>query len=710
MSVTAAILLLLAAANVEIELAPDQPLPYVYVDDPLIIDLRSTEDVEATVRLTISAPHLEEAIETVIGPYLLRADGSRWTAIEDLPAARGYYTVRIQARTADATTERVARFCRIDRLTDVHPIPFYAHGPGLGGNALYGLRAAGMQLVRLDASRPDIDERMREMIEAGLRVVMHLDTARMEDAADQAATLANAYCKHIVRWELDYGGGPALLARIAEALRGSACATPVAVIVSDAEAFEKLISDEAGPHVRETVVLSDSAAVNPDDFYRIAERAGYESWRVHALVRGGPREGVATGAELAKALLRNLAAGVVTTGLDASLAYDGEVGASLAYLSGLAHRLAGHEHVGALELGEGVTALVFRDTAAWTLALWSEGSGRPVRIELGDPRDVALTDALNNPMPCSLRGDNSIGLSASREPVYLTGAGGTLPGQAARSKARQLADAFHANPLFTRFLGNDTMAAVRRVAVDTGGINSREDFFELIRKLPALERQWHLGELPTAVASPAIAQLARIARLLCSVEQTRGIPFLEPMQDTLARCEEFQSLYLTGSVGAAESHARGDWLLEEVRRLMDRGEALARAGVKIEAGAVAALAEWRARGLECTTLEAVIERPIDEADLLAKVEEETELDPDKIVETGEDGPVASEEGAPVVEESPAAPVARPVTHTVARGDNLSKIAREHGVELADLLKWNGLTLNSILQVGDTLAVSPPAGT
>ena len=95
-----------------------------------------------------------------------------------------------------------------------------------------------------------------------------------------------------------------------------------------------------------------------------------------------------------------------------------------------------------------------------------------------------------------------------------------------------------------------------------------------------------------------MAELARLSRTLCRLEGARGATFIEPIQDTLARCDEFVSAYLTGATATPQARARGDWLVGEVRRLMDEVEWLLAAGAKAEADAVAALAEWRARGLE----------------------------------------------------------------------------------------------------------------
>src|SRR5690606_33479883 len=116
--------------------------------------------------------------------------------------------------------------------------------------------------------------------------------------------------------------------------------------------------------------------------------------------------------------------------------------------------------------------------------------------------------------------------------------------------------------------------------------------FTLLRAFPEIEGRWHGGQLPRPVAVAAMARLADLSRTLCRLEAAREASFLEPLGDTLARCEEYQSVYLTGATTTPQARARGDWLVQEVRRLMDEAEALADDGEKIEASAVATLAEW----------------------------------------------------------------------------------------------------------------------
>jgi membrane-bound lytic murein transglycosylase D len=69
----------------------------------------------------------------------------------------------------------------------------------------------------------------------------------------------------------------------------------------------------------------------------------------------------------------------------------------------------------------------------------------------------------------------------------------------------------------------------------------------------------------------------------------------------------------------------------------------------------------------------------------------------------ENGPVTGVGPIPAVEpEADEAGTMR--IHRVVRGENLSVIARAHGVSVAELQRWNGLSPSAVLRVGDELAV------
>lgn len=78
-------------------------------------------------------------------------------------------------------------------------------------------------------------------------------------------------------------------------------------------------------------------------------------------------------------------------------------------------------------------------------------------------------------------------------------------------------------------------------------------------------------------------------------------------------------------------------------------------------------------------------------------------------------PVVDRSGAPVAqsEVAPAPAAARATAegvYTVQRGDTLYGIATRNGLDVRELARWNGISDSSVLSVGQTLRLTPPAAT
>ncbi len=70
--------------------------------------------------------------------------------------------------------------------------------------------------------------------------------------------------------------------------------------------------------------------------------------------------------------------------------------------------------------------------------------------------------------------------------------------------------------------------------------------------------------------------------------------------------------------------------------------------------------------------------------------------------TASENSVAEEIPAPAPQETP-----EPIRHTVVRGDNLTRLARQYGCEPADIMRLNGLK-NDVIRLGEELLIPRPA--
>src|SRR5690606_12572084 len=215
--------------------------------------------------------------------------------------------------------------------------------------------------------------------------------------------------------------------------------------------------------------------------------------------------------------------------------------------SALVRQLDGASYVGRLRLPGEAGAAVFRKGNRWCIAAWTPGEPGEVAMPLGEASALVLADDCNNPLPEPVLEDGAVRIPLEPEPYYLQGASGDVLASAARDTAHLEARSFVNDPAFRDTLPEDVINLVKMVADSETGRTDRLSFFGLLRLIPYPEQQCHDGEMRRDVADPAIASLARLVRTLCLLEQEAGEPFIELLQEPLARTGEYQSQYLTGA-------------------------------------------------------------------------------------------------------------------------------------------------------------------
>ncbi|MCP4641767.1 MAG: hypothetical protein GY851_15095 [bacterium] len=604
MSALAFVILIAAGAPadvVDITLAPDQPIPRVYMDDPLVIEFTAKEDLTVSAQLEILQEGKQLSL-TDLGSLRLGPGAPHWYALEELPETRGRYVARIVFTGPDGSVlEKGGSFCRVDR-----PSGEFSDfvGLALGRDDPHGaLRAAAgipVRWVRLPADHPQLADRAAAAIGSGLGVRVAFDLDRMTGGDGFVEGVASELADSVTSWEVDAGSDPSRIAGTVTAIRRGGSRAPFAIVARDASSLEACLTSGAGQAATGLVLRAPSPTVESVTAFRdAAERAGYEGLPITILAQGVSGRPAEPGPVLVRNLTRYLAAGGSELHVDVADVY-GTDGFQTGYpfLSALTARLDGGSYLGRLPSPDSVEAYVFRNVDQWTIVVVCPGGEQETGVELGSVMDVTLRDACNNVLPVGAAKGGVLTLRVGEKPCFLSGTGGDVLARAAAWVAREEAARFAATPALQESLPSEFMDVVRLVAAPDSGKLDRLRFFTLLRMFPRLERDWRSGTLPASTAVPALAQLGRLVRSLCVLEQESGEEFLEPIEKTMARCDGYKSQYLTSSGGSTGGLLRGDWLLSEVTRLMTEAETLRAQGRLIEANGVAALAEWRARSLE----------------------------------------------------------------------------------------------------------------
>lgn len=674
----------------QLTVSPDQPLQYSYLDEPVVIAIQADTTGDATVTAAVRSPRSETPETLDLGTVHLRANEESWLSLPSVPPGEGFFTidVTVQAPGAEPVVLQ-GGFARIRRSTGEHALPIVAYGEESDPNTLRALRSAPVPAVRIDILGENAEAHAATLRKQGFKLVPYLDARQTPDPAGVARKAAETWCDSVLRWNVAAGTSVALIEDVASAVRATSCPAPVVAVVDDIDSFKSLIEQGLGNVVRSvSVEVRENGEWTVSSVQRIAEQAGFEQWDVYAVLPP-PERGAEAQSYLTKRVFLALAEGFQGVAFHAREIYDGGLTAAFSRVNALSFQLGDLDFAGTVPSERGVQNLLFKHGGDWFLAIWSTGGAKNVALEVGDAGRIKAVDQFNQTVELPEPAKGMLPIKVDTAPIYITGRGGFLFDQAARPIAKRLAGELQKRPELVEVLGPEVSGAVNSVVLSEGAVTQRTNFFAMLRILPELERRWHAGELPRHLAVSTISHLARLMRQLCVVEQQRGEAFLEPLQDTLARCEEYQAYYLTSSRGSDDHFERGDWLLGEVRRLMDEANDLAAAGRRIEASAVAALAEWRARGLEFAAGAAERKEEDNVTVALALPDK-----PEPVADASATG------GAGVPEAG---------VHKVVKGNTLGGIADKYGVSLKDLMTWNKLTNKSRLSIGQSIRVVPPGG-
>ncbi len=606
MSLLAALALTLTAAAMEIQVAPDQPFPCVYLDDPLILEFRSDADVET--RVALEAQREQEApVKIDLGTFQVRGHGALWRKVSELPAHPGLYTLKFTVTTGDQSTTYERRFVWIERPFNGEPAPLVLGSGALDAMGLLAAQALPLRSVRLDAANGDAPRQAAAAKAVGFQVAVGLSTQEMPNPVVDAQNLVARLAGSASSWIIDPSGAPERLSGIVEGLRKANARPSISLIADDPGAIQALLAAAGQYDVREVVLRHAGPSTAEVRAFRDGvERSGYEGMPISVRIRPPEAPAAEWGPTIVRESLLCRAESVSATELSGYTLFTttpepGQTpGAApgFAHLSAYIHRLRDAEAVGELSLGAGVRAPVFRNRGGWIIALWNENASGETTVPVGKATELRLTDTLNAPVEMPAAKDDALTISVGRNPVYLSGRDGSVVSTAASARAKTEAQAFVNNSAFRNAVPSEVLSIIQNLANAASPRVDHREFFALLRMFPYVEQRWQSGRLSRATAAPAIGALTRLCRALCVAEEEAKEPFVEPLQDMVSRASKSQSQYLTGTGSDGGSDRRGDWISAVVSELLADVEQLNDAGRINEAKAVASLAEWRALSLE----------------------------------------------------------------------------------------------------------------
>jgi hypothetical protein len=598
LTILASLLTAAAASAVEIIVAPDQPAPYLYAGEPLVLELRAPSTMRVGLSATTQGPR-GETREMNWGTLTLNAGEPRWVTWADFPEAIGVYSLTITfADEAGAIERTVGRIPRHPSGAPALPVAVDARGASI--EELFAVRAAGLTRVRLGGNSPDADKRIARAQEMGFSVVIAFDSnGPLPDARVLQAMAGKE--RGLSTWEVALGSDVGAFRQKVLALRRAAPRVPVIASIGTVDDALRLFGEKIGGLCDGVSVMQHGASfATLSEIRNVAEACGYEGLR-YSSIRPSGQTAAPAETSAVEDYLAGMASGFSTTMPDSRKLVAGrEFSNEFIPFAALIRQAGDARYLGQFFEDGGARIHVFRDVAfpdGWFVVIFDRGEAGPSSSTFEGATVIGVASSLGDPLP--LEG-NVIPIEldeTGNRLLFARGRGGEVLLRAVESSIRREARGLLAVANHEAILSPDIVKALRQWSEPSDLQSDRFRFLTLIRAFPKLEEQWHSGVIQQALAVRLMAGMSRLARRLAVVEHEAGDAFLEPLQETLARCGEYQSLYLTSTGGAVDARERGDWLLEEVNALTAEARQLAKRGRAIEADAVAAIAEWRARAL-----------------------------------------------------------------------------------------------------------------
>jgi hypothetical protein len=584
-----------AAQTVEVRIAPDQPAPLFFTDEPLVIQVRSDAKTRAAPEIEAELPD-GRRVSWTPGTLDLAPGRARWLTMAGLPVLRGPHVFRV--RTAAGADPSVRALVRIDRpaLEGSHTAVFAVTSPSPAMRYAAQCVGAGLQFP---LEMPTLDAEIAGFGLPGRGPVYVRITASGGRHPRSIESAVAALAGRVDLWTVTGALSRREALREAIAVREGGAETDWAVRLEDAREGAAVLELVSANPPRALVCAPEAA----DALAGVAARMGFERMPLVVDLSG---EAAASSPEGLLGLVLSATFAPARTALIPQCVVETPEGftGALAVLSALRFHLAGARNLGRWASAGRNDSWVFRlgpgaSPDTWAIVSITRDAANPLpAVSPGDGAVWAVLDIYGNTLGDPGQSGGAIALPSGSGARYARGHGGTLLRESLAARVRALAGsgAAHAGDLAA--VAPETLGSLEALARYTLPAPSRVHFFALLRALPAIEEGWRRGLIETRVAIPLMRDFAAIAEVLAVLEQELDEPLLEPLDKTLDTCTEWLARFPLRAGTDLMSTRRLEFLRGEVARLTTASRAWEAVGRVTEAKAVAAIAEWRARCLE----------------------------------------------------------------------------------------------------------------
>ena len=147
---------LILAAEIEIAIAPDQPIPLVYADEPLVVELRPSENLGAAIRIEARDTLTGDIESREVNGLALIKETPYWIALDDFPRERGHYEMQVYLDGEEDVLLGEGIVAKVERRPNRSATKFILNVENAAVGIELAARAAGIGRVSASPARAAI--------------------------------------------------------------------------------------------------------------------------------------------------------------------------------------------------------------------------------------------------------------------------------------------------------------------------------------------------------------------------------------------------------------------------------------------------------------------------------------------------------------------------------------------------------------------------
>lgn len=672
-----------AQALFDVYFPPKGLPPIFYTDEVLPICISGPANTSLGVKVLIVNFNGEPIYAFTPEKSITGSNSTYCCEITDFPPLKGFFSVEIEITHIGTSNSWKIPICRIERFTPESRSIFSLKNPNPKFTPLS--RLYWFDEVLFPADEPQIQTLVQDSVNQGINVCVEFDPGKFQSPTDTLEHLITQIGGYVTKWNFKTPQDKSLLDKLFQLIISSLKTSTVSLSVDSMEDFQYIENFIANINNLEIEWCGElDLNVIQTLIEKIIEMRN-EIPKISISLTGDNLP--PTFPEKFQKIWELLTLTPSKINIPYELLFQDDSPTPLIpFIIGVSKLWnTNFEFTGWYNDEPSSKACVFSTPEHWLLVYWGDQS---LTLKGDTLATTQGYDIYTNPISLPSITNGGLTIECQTMPSYLTGTCYEILADASQNTIKTLSERILSNEI-SNLLPSSAIDDIKAIVQKPRDLQNRIRLLNIIRSLPQIEKNIITNPDWSKRGAIFTFYLYNFLKKNSILEQTKGEPFREPFLDIKTRCEEYITIFLTGSSTTLEKDKRANLIMKEVNKFLELADKSASNGKRIEATALLYIAE----GMALSLIEHLKTTPL----MLAedKLTKRDHISQSAGIKTSQ---------PPAKEGTPPNELGKDNYYTVTTGDSPEKIAKKFGISTKELLITNNLTERSTIRPGQKLRI------